>query len=148
MPALQNRFAAFYAERFDPAEIDALIDFYGSLTGSKLIEGMYAGADINALLQSIGEDGTDPVTAEEVGKFSRSTVERIMPAFTAADRQALLDFAETPVFKKLSRNLADFQRLMADVANEPSPALDAEIERVVKRTIEDYFARAKAADVS
>lgn len=148
MPALQQRCGRFYAQRFTSAEIDGLIAFYASPTGAKLVEGMYAGADLAKLVERVGEPADDPLTADEVGGFTRSTVSRILRAFSDEDRKALKAFAATPLFAKLLQVVPDFRQLMADIANEPAPEMEAELDTVVARAVEAYFARRTTNQIS
>lgn len=148
MPALQERFAGFYARSFTASEIDSLIAFYSSSTGAKMVEGMYAGADLGKLVESVGEDGKDPVTSDEVRNFTRSTVERILPAFGEEDRKILMEFAASPAFAKMVKVMPEFRQMMADIANQPAPAMEAGIEQIVKRAVEDYFARRSTGRLS
>ena len=102
---------------------------------------MYAGADMDALVGSVGTDGNGVVTADDMRSFNRSTTKRILPVFTDADKKSIIDFMSQPAFAKLTKVLPDFQKLLADVANEPpSPAMEADIESTVERAIEEYFA--------
>jgi hypothetical protein len=141
IPSMQRRFAEFYGQRFTAAEIDELLGFYRSPTGAKLVAGMYAGADMDSLIGSVGTDGTGTVTADDMRSFNHSTTKRILPVFNDADKKTIIDFMGQPAFAKLTRILPDFQKLLADVANEPpSPAMEADIESTVERAMEEYFA--------
>jgi hypothetical protein len=141
IPSMQRRFAIFYGQRFTSSEIDELLGFYRSRAGAKLVAGMYAGADMDSLVGSLGSDGKGVVTAEDMRSFNHSTTKRILPVFTDADRKAILDFMDQAAFAKLTKVLPDFQKLLADVANEPpSAAMEADIESTVERAMEEYFA--------
>lgn len=141
IPSMQRRFAIFYGQRFTTSEIDELLGFYRSPTGAKLVAGMYAGADMDSLVGSVGTDGNGIVTAEDMRSFNHSTTKRILPVFSEADKKTIIDFMSQPAFAKLTKVLPDFQKLLADVANEPpSPAMEADIESTVERAMEEYFA--------
>lgn len=141
VPALQEKSARFYAGRFTTAEIDQLIAFYGSPTGSKFIEGMYSGLDMTKVAEAMGPDGKDPIPADALKGALASAALGALPSFDLADWKRFTEFTRMPVFAKVRAATPDMVKLMTEIANEPSPELDAEIEQVVGRVIEDYFAK-------
>ena len=141
IPSMQRRFAVFYGQRFSSSEIDELLGFYRSPTGAKLVAGMYAGADMDSLIGSVGADGNGTVTADDMRSFNHSTTKRILPIFTEADKKTIVAFMGQPAFAKLTKVLPEFQKLLAEVANEPpSAAMEADLDKTVERAIEEYFA--------
>lgn len=145
VPGLQQKCARFYADKFTAAEIDQLILFYGSPTGAKLVAGMYAGLDMTKIIEAVGPEGTDPVSHDAMRGMISSTAMRILPAFNADDRKSFLAFMKTPVFLKVRAATPDMIKLMTEIANQPDPELDAEIEQVISRVVADYFAGAERA---
>lgn len=145
IPALQQKFARFFAGRFTQPEIDQLLAFYGSPTGTKLIAGMYAGVDLGGLIEAVGPDGSEPVSSDTMRDVLASTVTRIMPAFDATDRKAFAGFAKSPLFLKVRAATPEMIALMTEIANQPSPEMDAELEQVIDRVVADYFAGAERA---
>lgn len=148
VPDLQQRAAKFYAERFTPSEIEQLIGFYESPTGAKLVAGMYAGIDMSRVVEAVGPDGTDQITGDEVRDMLDSTSARIMPAFNQADWKAIIAFGKTPVFGKIQKVMPEMMKFTAEIANEPSPEFDAELEQLLGRIVADYFAGAERAATS
>lgn len=145
VPELQRKCARFYADKFTAAEIDQLIAFYGSPTGAKLVAGMYAGLDMEKMVEAVGPDGTAPVTPEAMRGVLTSTAMRVLPAFDKADWTAFLQFSKTPLFAKVRAATPDMIKLMTEIANKPSPEMDAEVEQVIGRVVTDYFVAAKDA---
>ena len=144
----QAKFARFYDERLTQDELQEMILFYGSPTGQKVVAGMYAGLDMTQLVQRMGPDGERDISGSDVGALNRATVVRILPSFTAADRTALLKFSTTPTFVKLRSILPDFQGLVASVANQPDPLLNAAIEKEVGKAVEEFLAAEERANKS
>ena len=148
IPAMQKRFAEFYGKSFSDVEMDALLGFYRSPTGKKLIAGMYAGADLASLVEAAGADGEGAFTPENVRGFTHSTTKRILPAFNDDDKKMFVEFMGQPAFAKLNKILPEFRQLMAEVANEPSsPEMDADLSRAVDRAVEEYFASRSTRDL-
>ncbi len=140
------RFARFYDERLTQNEIQDMIAFYGSPTGRKVVAGMYAGIDMNQLVERLGPDGQSDISGSDVGAINRRAVTRILPSITAADRTALMKFAATPTFARLRSILPDFQRLVASIANEPDPVLNAAIETEVSKAVNAFLAAEEGAN--
>lgn len=145
VPELQRTFARFYASKFTQADIDQLIAFYGSPTGAKLVAGMYAGLDMDKLVEAVGPDGTKPVSNDDMRGMLTSTAMRILPAFNEADRKAFATFTKTQLFLKVRAATPEMIKLMTEIANQPSTELDAEIEQVIGRVVSDYFGGAERA---
>jgi len=141
IPAIDRRSAEFFAERFSPAELDRLIEFYSSLTGTKLIQGMYAGADLGKLMDGIDKSGNSQLRPGHLDDFTRSTVTRFYPILDKSDEAYLAKFGKTPLFVKLQAALPDFQKLMSELASAPTPELDAEMEKAVDRVVEEFLRR-------
>ena len=49
-----------------------------------------------------------------------------------------------PVHAKLLKLAPEFNQLVADIGNEPTPELDAALDKVVREVVADYFAKRKA----
>ncbi len=145
MPRLHSRSAAFYAGRFTPAEIDQLIGFYGSPTGVKMVAGLYAGLDMGKIVDAIGPEGKGPLTGDTMKGVIGSAAFGILPTFEAADWKAFTEFTKSPVFVKVREATPDMLKMTADMANEPNPEFDAELEQVIGKTVQDYFAKADEA---
>ena len=143
-PMIVRRSAEFYARRFSSSEIDELIDFYGSSTGNKLIQGMYAGADFGKLMDGLTDTGEAQFTGDHVQDFARSTVTRISPIFDKSDHAYLATFGKTPLYAKLKAALPGFQQLMAEIANAPTPEMDAEIQQAIESTLERFVRQHQA----
>lgn len=105
---------------------------------------MYAGADFSKLMEGITEAGEVQLTSGDISGFTRSTVSRIFPIFDESDKAYLESFGKTALFARLRTALPDFQRLMAQIANEPTPEMDAEIEEVIERVVTDFLAQEEA----
>ena len=63
----------------------------------------------------------------------------------AADWKAFSEFTKSPVFRKVREATPDMLKMTADMANEPNPEFDAELEQVIGKTVQDYFAKADEA---
>jgi hypothetical protein len=141
LPMLVRSTAQFYAERFSSAEIDGLVEFYGSPTGSKLIAGMFLGADFGMLMDGIDDSGQSNYTAGDVAGFTMASLRRIFPIFDDSDKAYMEKFEKTALFGKLKAALPDYLELAASAMNEPTPEMDSEMEEVIERVVTDFMAQ-------
>ena len=143
IPTQQRRFAEFYAQKFSAEEIDQLISFYSTPTGAKVVAAIYEGLDLAKLAEGMDREGHLTLTSSQVHDANTSAVSHLPDAFNAEDWEAVLVFSVTPVHAKLTRLAPEFNQLVADIGNEPDPALDAEIDKAVEIAVKAYFAQKK-----
>jgi len=144
IPVQQRRFAQFYAEKFSPDEIDQLIAFYSTRTGTKVIAAMYSGIDLEKLAAAMDDKGNVTLTANQVRDASGAAASHATDDFDAEDWRAVFTFLGTPVHLKLARLAPEFNQVVADVGNEPDPELDAEIEKAVGDAVKTYLEKKPA----
>jgi hypothetical protein len=66
----------------------------------------------------------------------------MLKGLDAADLPALNALVEKPYFKRLEALTAELDKLDEQIANEPTPELDAELEKVTTQTVENFIAAA------
>lgn len=108
VPVHQRKFAEFYARKFSPAEIEQLLAFYSTPTGKKVIEGMYAGADLGKIAEAVGTKDDRTLTPEAVGQLTNSTGEKLFPGFDADDWKALFTLPRRPLTPNCSAAWRNF----------------------------------------
>lgn len=141
IPEQQRRFAQFYAAKFSPEEIDQLIGFYSSPTGMKVLEAMYDGIDLGAIVQASAKDASKTLSADDVGKLNAAATAGLPDKFDAEDWKALFIFSAAPVHAKLVRLTPEFNQLVADVENENDAALDEDMTAAIRSAVAVYFAK-------
>jgi hypothetical protein len=132
IPVKQRRFAQFYDGKFSPEEIDQLVTFYSSPTGHKVIEAMYSGTNLDQLTKTIAQQGDKPLTAKDVGELNRAATAHLPDSFDADDWKAIFMFSVTPAHAKLIQIVPEFNQLLAEIENEPDPAMEAEVAGAIK----------------
>jgi len=142
IPSQQRRYAEFYTSKFSTDEIDQLVSFYSSPTGTKVIRAMYAGVDLGKLAELSSPGGK--VSARQVEELKSSSMSGLADEFDADDWRSIFTFMSAPVHAKLLKLAPEFNQLVADIGNEPTPELDAALDKVVREVVADYFAKRKA----
>lgn len=117
------------------------MSFYASPTGAKVIRAMYAGVDLGKLAELNGPDGK--VSARQVEELKSTSVSGLVDEFDADDWKSIFTFMSAPVHVKLLKLAPEFNQLVADIGNEPTPELDAALDKVVRDVVAAYFAKRK-----
>lgn len=145
IPRLRDQAARFFADRFSPAELRQLRDFYASPTGTKLIAGMIAGMDgADAMPDYVRRDSGE-ISSKDISKMLGGSLGRMLPSLDDRDKAVLTSFARTPVYPKLQALQPEILALGARFANEPDPAFDADLEKVIEAVTTDFIAKHDAA---
>ena len=131
MSATYDRYGRALASHFTVDEVTKLAGFYGSRPGQKIIVGKLAGLDISILLRKWIEDPDADLSAADLQSLNRNAVSKVFGHLDKSDIAALLAFARTPVFARLTAFVATMSALEAQIASEPDPELDAKMEAAV-----------------
>jgi len=143
IPVQQQRFAQFYAAKFTPDEIDQLIAFYSTPTGTKVVDAMYVGGDFSDVIDAM-DKGSGAMSAAAVEKMNSSAAAQLPDKFDADDWKAMFAFAATPAHAKLERIAPEFNQLVAEVGNAPDPTLESEMNAAIESAVKAYFAQHSA----
>ncbi len=121
LPGLHRRQAALYGATFSLAELDVLIEFYGSPTGAKLITVLMAKVKPTAMIAEASKSEDFTFGEQAALKDIRSTVPDIMRSMTKDDNAALVRFAQSGLAPKIRAMAAQTQKIAIDWMNEEAP---------------------------
>jgi hypothetical protein len=117
--------AAAIAERLTATEIDEATAFFGSPAGMRLVQGLVGNADPSAMARKLAdqaaETGTVEVTAEAVARDLHVVTNKTMGQLSAADHLELMRFGLTPTARKLNEAVAESERKVMVLINNPDP---------------------------
>ena len=133
-PRQRQRYARFFASQFTPDEVSQLIHFYSSAAGQRLVMAKYAKLDA----APFASNPEVPVSADQIRAANRNAANSISTDMSEADRAALIAFAKTPVFAKLTKARMAMEQLEAEIANEPDPELDAALEAATNEVLAKF----------
>jgi hypothetical protein len=139
IPSMHREIAHFYAARFTAAELDQLLEFYGTPTGRKIVEGMFAGLLEANFGVAAGPERKFVAGSTLQGAISSASSE-LWAKLTETDRSEVAKFTRSPVYPKVQAAMPDMINLLERLGNEPTPAMDAEIDETVSRVVEKYMA--------
>jgi hypothetical protein len=145
IPADRRRYARFYASQFTPAETAELIAFYSSSAGQRLIAAKYATLDAKPLMKDFAENPESEVSQQQIRDINRAATNSIIEGMSPADKAALLAFAKTPVFAKLTAARGEMEKLEAEIANEPDPELDKALDEAADSVFVKFTGKKRPA---
>lgn len=132
---LHRRQAALYAANFTAAELDTLIVFYGSATGTKLIATMMAKVKPNAVLAEARKSEDFSFGPQSVLKDIRSSAPAIAQAMDETDKAALMQLVASGLAPRLRALAPQTQTVALEWYNEETPWEAAEIEKAMTRVL-------------
>jgi hypothetical protein len=135
LPELHARQSALYHANFSEGEIDALIKFYSSSTGQKLIAGMMENIKPDAMINEAKASEDFRFSANSALKDIRNTVPSIMSSMNDADNKALQALMETGLLPRMQKIAPKTQQIALDWMNESAPGEDEELEEAAVTTI-------------
>ena len=140
-PALIAQLANVYAKRLNAAEIDALLHFYATPTGQKLIAAMYANVDLSPVLDEFAGQEQPKVSAGAVAEVQDRARERAVEQITPADHPALEALGRSVDMAKMHAVAAEVQSLTMNWINKEDPEFDARLQKIMEKAMTDYMAK-------
>lgn len=138
LPELHRRQAGFYAANFTTAELDTLIQFYSSPTGTKLISVLMAKIKPTAMIEEAGKSEDFKFGEQAALKDIRATVPEVMRSMTDEDQAALMRFARSSAAPKLRAIAPQTQKIVIDWMNEEAPWEAAATDEAVARVMAHF----------
>lgn len=135
LPELHRRQAALYAANFTAAELDTLIAFYASPTGTKLIATMLASIKPKAVIAEASKSEDFRFGSESVLKDIRSTAPAITRVMDETDKAALTRLITSGLAPRLKALAPQTQTIALEWYNEEAPWEAAEIEKAMERVL-------------
>jgi hypothetical protein len=142
LPALRAKLQNIYATGMTIAELNEALSFYKSPLGQRLIADQNTDKNLGGLFAAAIENGK--VDAKDLNARTRNIAIESVKENSNADNLALLAFSRTAAFKKILKLGPEVQKVTTDWMNESTPEEDAEMDRVIAQTMEDYIAKAEA----
>lgn len=144
LPAHIERYAEVYAANFSAEELDELYELYASPAGQRLVASMLENVSADSLLQEVVKDPDAPTSLAAVKADHDRARRAALKQVSDADKDAFAALIAKPYLSRMMALGPKLRKLEQELINEPDPALDAEIEQVIEKSITDFIA---AADV-
>ena len=137
LPDLWNRLQQLYLANMSEPEIRALIGFYATPTGKRLIQGMYGNSDLQPMIQSMAssEDGS---ISEQSFRTVNDEAKRKTIADANIDPKDILPLMTAMPLPKLRAVGEKVQRVTMEWVNETDPEQQERINKLMADAAESF----------
>lgn len=143
MPIYRDELAAFFSKNLAAADLDALVKFYQSPTGAKLITGVANSMEYNNVGAELGrnlDDDNVTASAESMRKDLTRAALRTARELTAEERAQVIRFSRTPAAQNLNKLRPQKQALEMKWFNAPpSPDISNRMQVAIEAMINELL---------
>jgi uncharacterized protein DUF2059 len=127
-----------YVARLTEPEAQALLTFYRSATGRKLIRGMIENFDAMPMVKDVVAAPDSAVTAETLNQATRAAQSRAVAQIGREDVGELMILIHYVPMEKFRAIGAETQQITLDWVNKPDPEGDKRLQRLMEDAIQRY----------
>lgn len=146
LPDYIERYAAVYAADFSAAELDDLYQLFASPAGQRLIDSMMNNLTFDSTLQEAVADPEAQTSLSAVNNDYKRSAAATLKQVSDEDKKAFAVLVTKPYFPRMTKIGPKLRKLDQDMINEPDPALDADIEASIKKSLEAHIAAAEKGE--
>ena len=129
-----------YMARLTEPEAQALLTFYRSPTGQKLIRGMIENFDAMPMVKDVVASPSEAVTAESMNRATDAARSKAVATIGREDTGELLILMGHIDMAKFRAIGAETQQITLDWVNKPNPEGDKRLQRLMEDAIQRYKA--------
>jgi hypothetical protein len=141
MPTLWARLEPIYTRSFTEAELQALLAFYTSPTGTRIIDKMGRGSDFSQMLGNVIASDDKRVTVKDMQAGIQTGIAEVVRSSSDEDIAAIKALNATSAGAKLPAVNQQVQAEAAAWGNEADPEMDTKIEEAVKAVVAKYIGK-------
>ena len=139
-PRFWSKLENLYSSRLTEREAQAILFFYRSPTGQKMLRTMLTGVDPAPLIAGIANSEDSTISAEQMRSATDTARLRVLQSLGPADQEQLKALMGSISLDKFRSIGAETQRLTLEWVNEDDPAFDAKVDPLVEAAMEKYIA--------
>jgi hypothetical protein len=139
-PAFWAALEQLYAARLTEQEAQALLTFYRSPTGQKLLRGMVQNFDASPILKDVLASPSSTVSAEQMSRVTNAAKSKAVATIGPEDTgevMILMHYIDLEKFQSLG---AETQKVTLDWVNKADPEGDKRLEELMRGAMERYMA--------
>ncbi|MES2442640.1 MAG: DUF2059 domain-containing protein [Pseudomonadota bacterium] len=136
LPELWRQVAALYAANLTEADMRVTLAFYRSPAGARIIELMIAETDFEPVLRDMAKSNNYDVPDKALTDTVRASAGRVPSRLTPAETDAAMRFGASPEGRHVVALTPRVQAMVIAWSSQPTPELDAELERVTMEVVE------------
>lgn len=143
-PKFWSALEQLYLSRLSEAEAQALLAFYRTSTGQKLLRGLIQNLDAAPAVAEMVESRSGSVSAEQMTAITDRAKLRAVKEIGPEDESNLMTLVKTIDLVKFRSLGAETQKLTLDWVNAEDPEADAQIQSLMEAAMERYIAQTSA----
>lgn len=143
LPSYVERYAAIYAANFSADELNELYELYASPAGQRMIASMMNNLSMDSLVREAVTKPDAETSLAAVNDDHNRSVRTTVDQLSDEDKQTFAMLMIKPYFPRMLLVAPKLRKLEQEMINEPDPALDAEIEAVIEKSMTAHIAAAE-----
>ena len=143
LPGYHRGIGDFYGSNFALGELQEIHRFFSTPTGRKISQGVQMNLKIDSVMAEAVGNPDAPTTKEAVESDLATTVAETLKAIDKSDEPELMRFGSAPWFPKLKAFRPKLIAFETEFMNRPAPKFEAEITKIMEKTMEKFLAEAQ-----
>lgn len=140
LPSFWTALEELYAARLTEREARALMAFFQSATGQKLLRSMYSSFDATPLFAEMVKSDSATIGAEQMEAATDAAKAKAVKELGTEDEAALLTLVASIDLKKFKAFGAETQQVSLDWVNKEDPEGEQRLEKMMVEAMERYIA--------
>lgn len=140
LPLLWDRIGSLYAENLTADEIRAVLQFYHSPAGLKVIQVMTNETDFSAAVKESIDSEDNKISTGALRKGLMTGISKLSDRLSTDERAAVVRFSVTPAGSKAGALAPRIQALAVEWANESDAENSAQLQKLALDTVQKFIA--------
>lgn len=138
LPDLWVKLASSFEAGLTSAEIDGLIRFYSSPIGQKIISGRLSDRAVTRTVEEVVRAGGNELSEKSARALASEGNAAVVASMSAEEHREVSRMLSFMSMEKLAAVGREVQRITLQWTNEPTPELDARLEKVAGEAVRRY----------
>jgi hypothetical protein len=143
LPDYHRGIGDLYGANFSTSELTEIHRFFSTPTGKKISQGVQINMSMESVMDEAVSNPDAPATSGAIDSDHRATVAKALKSIDKSDTAELLRFGSASWFPKLKSFRPKLLAFETEFMNRPSPELEAEIGKVMDKTMQRFIAAAE-----
>ncbi len=140
LPNYHRGIGDLYGTHFSVTELAEIHRFFSTPTGRKISQGVQINMSLESVMTEAVNNPDAPASSTAIESDHRATVAKTLKTIDKSDTAELIRFGSAPWFPKLKAFRPTLLAFETEFMNRPAPALEAEIGKIMEKTMERVIA--------
>jgi len=130
-----------YISRLNEPEAQALLKFYRSPTGQKLIRNLHMNVDVMPIIPQVLNSNSGAVSADQMRAVTDAAKVKALQSLEADDMDSFQELSTGLSLQKLGEIGQATEKLTLEWVNKSDPEFDSRLEALMTKAMEDYMVK-------